>query len=163
MLGSMTDDATFQLTTVELYTGADGWACFRQVPLDLSAGNPLARLTPLVPSGGWQLRRSPADFKSDFHCTTDPQWLVVLAGRMEIGLRDGSARAFGPGEFFYSNDTLPAGALFDGARHGHRSRAVGGQPLVTLFVRAAHPGGEMAAQTAGDLSTIETHSKTHHP
>jgi hypothetical protein len=137
MLGGMTDDSFPQLTAIELYTGADGLACFRQARLELSAGHPLTRLTPLAPSGGWQLRRSPADFKSDFHCTTDPQWLVVLAGRMEIGLRDGSARAFGPGEFFYSNDTLPAGASFDPARHGHCSRALGGQPLVTLFVRAA--------------------------
>jgi hypothetical protein len=138
MLGGMTDDATsFELAAVELYTGADGWAHFRQVQLNLSEGSPLTRLTPLALSGGWQLRRSPADFKSDFHCTTAPQWLGVLAGRMEIGLRDGSARTFGPGELFYSNDTLPAGAPFDPARHGHRSRAVGGQPLVTLFVRAA--------------------------
>jgi len=123
----------------ELLTGADGHACWREHALPLTEGAPAARLSPLAPSGGWQLRRSPADFASAFHCTTDPQWLVVLAGRMEIGLRDGSARSFGPGEFFYSNDTLPAGTRFDAARHGHRSRAVGGQPLVTLFVRAAHP------------------------
>ena len=131
----MTDDAIVQLTAVELYTCTDGLARFREVLLSLSAGTALARLTPLAPSGGWQLRRSPADFKSDFHCTTDPQWLVVLAGCMEIGLRDGSTRLFGPGEFFYSNDTLPTGASFDPARHGHRSRAAGGQPLVTLFLR----------------------------
>jgi len=146
MLGSMINDATIELTTVELYTGTDGLARFRAVPLRLSAGTPLARLTPLVPSGGWQLRHSPADFASDFHCTTDPQWLVVLDGRMEIGLRDGSARTFGPGEFFYSNDTLPAGTAFDPARHGHRSRATGDQPLVTLFVRTAQmqPDGHSA-------------------
>ena len=137
MLGRMTDDDITQLSTVELYTGADGLARFRALPLRLSASNPLVHLTPLAPSGGWQLRRSPAGFKSDFHCTADPQWLVVLAGQMEIGLREGNARVFGPGEFFYSNDTLPVGALFDPARHGHRSRALGGQPLVTLFVRTA--------------------------
>jgi hypothetical protein len=137
MLGTMIHDDFPQLNAIELYTGAGGLAGFRAVQLSLPEGNPLTRLTPLAPSDGWQLRRSPADFKSDFHCTTDPQWLVVLAGRMEIGLRDGSARVFGPGEFFYSNATLPAGASFDPARHGHRSRALGGQPLVTLFVRAA--------------------------
>jgi hypothetical protein len=137
MPGGPADDAAPQLTVAELYTGLDGLACFRAAPLRLPEGSPLARLTPLAPSGGWQLRRSPADFKSDFHCTADPQWLVVLSGQIEIGLRDGSVRVFGPGEFFYSNDTLPAGASFDPARHGHRSRAAGGQPLVTLFVRTA--------------------------
>lgn len=71
------------------------------------------------------------------HCTTAPQWLVVLQGQMEIGLpHDGSTRVFGPGEFFYSNDTLPAGAVFDPRVHGHSSRLLGDAPLVTLFVRA---------------------------
>ena len=55
---------------------------------------------------------------------------------MEIGLQDGSARVFGPGEHFYSADLLPEGAVFDPALHGHRSRQVGEEPLVTLFVRA---------------------------
>jgi hypothetical protein len=124
------------IAAVELYTSTDGLARWRDVPIRLTEGTPLTRLTPLAASGGWQLRCSPADFQSDFHCTTDPQWLVVLAGGMEIGLRDGSVRQFGPGAFFYSNDTLPVGTAFNSARHGHCSRAVGGQPLVTMFVRA---------------------------
>ena len=60
---------------------------------------------------------------------------------MEIGLQDGSSRVFGPGEHFYSADTLPAGETFDPARHGHWSRQVGEQPLVTAFVRAAPDPG----------------------
>ena len=124
------------LTLTELYTSADGRASFRDRPVDLAEGSPVARLSALQASGGWQFRHSPVGFASDFHCTTTPQWLVVLQGRMEIGLRDGSARVFGPGECFYSNDTLPAGAAFDAALHGHRSRLLGDEPLVTLFVRA---------------------------
>jgi len=50
-------------------------------------------------------------------------------------LQDGSSRIFGPGEFFYSADTLPEGATFDETVHGHWSRQVGADPLVTLFVR----------------------------
>lgn len=119
-----------------LYTDIDGRARFRDEPLPLAEGSPAARLSALVPSGGCQFRRSPAGFRSDFHCTTTPQWLVVLQGRMEIGLQDGSTRVFGPGECFYSNDTLPPGARFDPALHGHRSRALDNAPLVTLFVRA---------------------------
>jgi hypothetical protein len=30
---------------------------------------------------------------------------------------------------------LPTGEAFDAARHGHRSRQAGPDPLVTLFVR----------------------------
>ena len=55
---------------------------------------------------------------------------------MEIGLQDGSSRVFSPGQHFFSADTLPAGARFDAAVHGHCSRQVGPDPLVTAFVRA---------------------------
>jgi len=54
---------------------------------------------------------------------------------MEIGLQDGSSRVFSPGEHFYSADLLPDGASFDARVHGHWSRQVGADPLVTLFVR----------------------------
>lgn len=125
------------LTQAVLYTDTDGRARFRDEPLVLSEGTPAARLSALMASGGWQFRHSPVGFRSDFHCTGTPQWLLVLQGRMEIGLQDGSTREFGPGEYFYSGDTLPAGASFDPGLHGHRSRQLGDEPLVTLFVRAA--------------------------
>ena len=118
-----------------LFTDADGRARFRDEPVALTEGTPQAMLSPLMPSGGLQLRQSPVGFRSSFHCTGSPQWLFVLRGRMEIGLQDGSSRIFGPGDHFYSADTVPEGATFDPAVHGHWSRQVGDEPLVTLFVR----------------------------
>ncbi|MGC4077341.1 MAG: hypothetical protein QM702_09965 [Rubrivivax sp.] len=125
--------ATFTKTV--LYTDTDGRARFRDESVELSEGTPAARLSPLLPAAGVQLRESPVGFASTFHCTTAPQWLVVLRGAMEIGLQDGTSRLFGPGEHFYSADVLPDGATFDPALHGHRSRQVGDEPLVTMFVR----------------------------
>jgi len=125
--------ATFTKTV--LYTDTDGRARFRDEPVELSEGTPAARLSPLLPAAGVQLRESPVGFASSFHCTTTPQWLVVLRGAMEIGLQDGTSRVFGPGEHFYSADVLPEGATFDATLHGHRSRQVGDEPLVTMFVR----------------------------
>lgn len=122
-------------TKVVLFTDTDGRARFREETVALSEGTPAARLSPLMVSGGMQLRESPVGFRSSFHCTGVPQWLFVLQGQMEIGLQDGSSRTFGPGEHFYSADTLPEGATFDPAVHGHWSRQVGELPLVTLFVR----------------------------
>ncbi|WP_310614257.1 hypothetical protein [Limnohabitans sp.] len=121
---------------VILFTDADGFARFREETVALSEGKPQARLSPLMPSGGMQLRRSPVGFRSDFHCTDNPQWLFVLEGQMEIFLQDGTSRIFGPGEHFYSADVLPAGATFDAKVHGHWSRQVGSDELVTLFVRS---------------------------
>ena len=124
------------LTLPGLFTDTDGRARFRDDPVPLTEGTPITRLSALQASGGCQFRHSPVGFASDFHCTTTPQWLVVLQGSMEIGLQDGGTRVFGPGECFYSNDTLPPGATFDPQLHGHRSRLLGDVPLVTMFVRA---------------------------
>jgi len=126
-------------TQVVLFTDSDGRARFREQQLALSEGKPQALLSPLRPSGGYQLRHSPVGFRSEFHCTGTPQCVFILQGRMEIGLQDGSSRVFGPGEHFYSADTLPGGAVFDPAVHGHWSRQVGDEPLTTLFLRADLP------------------------
>jgi hypothetical protein len=122
-------------TKVILFTDADGRARFREECVALSEGTPQAMLSPLRPTTGYQLRHSPVGFRSQFHCTVTPQWVFILGGQMEIGLQDGSSRVFKPGEHFHSSDVLPAGATFDAKVHGHWSRQVGDEPLVTLFVR----------------------------
>lgn len=123
-------------TKVILFTDTDGRARFREEKVPLTEGKPQARMSPLLPSGGYQLRHSPVGFRSEFHCTEHPQWVFILGGKMVIGLQDGSTRTFEPGQHFYSADVLPAGATFDPAVHGHWSRQLGPDPLVTVFVRA---------------------------
>ena len=124
-----------QFTRTELFTDQDGRAKFRESSIALPEGTPQSMLSALMPSAGYQLRHSPVGFRSQFHCTVTPQWVFILGGQMEIGLQDGSSRVFKPGEHFYSADRLPDGASFDAAVHGHWSRQVGADPLVTLFVR----------------------------
>ena len=123
------------LTKVILFTDHDGRARFREEPFALTEGKPSAELSPLMPSGGYQLRHSPVGFRSSFHCTGSPQWVFILGGQMEISLQDGSSRVFKAGEHFYSADTLPDGVAFDAGIHGHWSQQLGPEPLVTLFVR----------------------------
>jgi hypothetical protein len=124
-----------QFTKVVLFTDLDGRARFREEMLPLDQGTPESALSALMPSGGFQLRTSPVGFRSTFHCTGAPQWVFILGGQMEISLQDGSFRIFKAGEHFYSADVLPAGQTFDAKVHGHWSRQVGPDPLVTLFVR----------------------------
>jgi prolyl oligopeptidase len=125
--------ATFTQTV--LYTDTQGRARFKEQPIALTEGKPSAMLSPLMPSSGCQLRHSPVGFCSEFHCTTTPQWVFILSGQMEIGLQDGTQRVFSPGQHFYSTDTLPEGCEFDVTLHGHCSKQLGNEPLVTVFVR----------------------------
>lgn len=122
-------------TKTVLFTDSDGYAKFRTEEIPLTEGTPEARLSRQFAAQGLQLRESPVGFRSAMHCTTSPQWLFVLSGAMEIGLADGSTRLFTAGEHFYSADHLPAHTTFDPQIHGHWSRQVGDQPLVTLFVK----------------------------
>ena len=129
----MSTPAVFQ--QVILFTDTDGRARFREQAITLAEGTPMSMLSSPMPASGLQLRESPVGFRSSFHVTGAPQWVFILQGTMEIHLQDGSSRAFGPGEHFYSADTLPSGASFDADVHGHWSRQAGAVPLVTLFVR----------------------------
>lgn len=122
-------------TQIVLYTDTDGRAKFREQSVPLGDGSPQAMLSRVFPSGGFQLRHSPVGFRSQFHCSPHAQWVVIMGGEMEIGLQDGTSRSFRPGQHFYSADLLPQDAVFDAAVHGHWSRQVGADPLVTLFVR----------------------------
>lgn len=122
-------------TKLVLYTDRDGRAKFREEQVPLEQGTPQTMLSAIFASGGYQLRRSPVGFRSQFHCTPKSQWVFVLAGEMEIGLQDGSSRVLQPGGHCYAADTLPPGANFDPTVHGHWSAQRGPNELVTLFVR----------------------------
>ena len=121
-------------TKLVLFTDRDGRARWRDETIALGEGTPQARLSTLFPSGGYQLRESPVGFRSQWHCTPAPQWVFILKGEMEIGVRDGS-RVFKPGEHFYASDLLPDGATFNADLHGHWSAQRGKDPLVTLFLK----------------------------
>ena len=125
--------ATF--TKVILFTDRDGRARFREEKVELNEGTPQAALSRVFSCGGYQLRESPVGFRSQWHCTPQPQWVFILRGEMEIGVRDGS-RVFKAGEHFFSADVLPEGAAFDADVHGHWSAQRGSSALVTLFVKA---------------------------
>jgi hypothetical protein len=122
-------------TRTVLFTDTDGRARFREESIPLDQGTEQSRLSKLLHAQGLQLRRSPVGFRSQFHVTTTPQWVFILQGQMQIGLQDGSSRVFKAGEHFFSADVLPPGAVFDSSVHGHCSRQVGDEELVTVFIR----------------------------
>jgi hypothetical protein len=55
-------------TKVTLFTDTDGRARFREDAIALTEGKPQARLSPLMPSGGCQLRESPVGLSQRLPC-----------------------------------------------------------------------------------------------
>ncbi|WP_420969459.1 hypothetical protein [Bradyrhizobium sp. B120] len=122
-------------TKTILFTDTDGRSRFREEAIDLAEGTRQMQLSPVFASSGYRLRQSPVGFNYDFHCSSSPMWVVILRGQLEITLQDGSSRLFKPGDCFLSENVVPPGADFDPHVHGHASRQVGSDPLVTMFVR----------------------------
>ena len=122
-------------TKVVLFTDTDGRASWREEKIARAEGNPQSMLSKIFAATGYQVRYSPVGFRSQWHCTPQPQWVFILAGEMEIGLQDGSTRLFHAGEHFFSADTLPPGATFDQKVHGHWSAQRGPRALETLFLK----------------------------
>ena len=60
---------------------------------------------------------------------------ILSQQRPGAGLARAAPRLSGPGQPFYPADTVPPGVPFDPHLHGHWSRQVGDEPLVTAFVR----------------------------
>lgn len=118
-----------------LYTDQYGYAKFKQEIIHFNEGTTQSELTELFSAKNYQIRFSPKGFVSNFHCTESPQWVFILEGQIEIGLQDGTTKTFKRGDHFYSADILPNNMTFNPNLHGHRSRQVGNEPLVTLFLR----------------------------
>ncbi|MCA8973261.1 MAG: hypothetical protein KDC98_01000 [Planctomycetes bacterium] len=59
----------------------------------------------------------PAGLDQDWHGAPDRQLVVVLSGRLEVEVGDGSRRQWGPGEAFLADDLTG---------QGHRTRALDG-------------------------------------
>ena len=131
----MTNAST--LKTIVLETGPDGRARFREDELALNETKPQLYLSAILPASGLQLRESPPGYRMDFHCAPVSQWIIVVSGALEIALTDGTSRVFRAGDLLYANDKLPPGATFDPRVHGHSSRQVGDEPVVTVLIKGS--------------------------
>jgi hypothetical protein len=87
----------------------------------------------LQPVNGMIFRRVPPTHRSNYHPAPRRQYVVTLAGQVEIETGDGTVRRFGPGDVMLADDTTG---------HGHITRVIGGQPrdciMIPLSSRAIH-------------------------
>ena len=109
---------------VRLYTGADNESHFEDLEIELNIQGRM-EASALEPAHGIIFRRAPATYLSDYHCAPRRQYVITLAGQVEIETGDGTIRRFGPGDVMLADDTTG---------HGHITRVVGGQPRHYAFI-----------------------------
>ncbi len=127
----MTDTAPPWLIP-HLIADAEGRAHFVERPCALNdrAGMLLSESLPLGPN--MRLRTSVPGYATDWHVSTEPVLIIILAGTLRIITRNRS-REFVTGDHFIADDvpTVP----FDATRHGHRAEVVGVNPLRAIHVK----------------------------
>jgi hypothetical protein len=103
---------------VRLFTGADNESHFEEIDVELNVNGSMG-VSELQPAHGIIFRRAPATHLSTYHPAPQRQYVITLAGQVEIETGDGTIRRFGPGDVMLADDTTG---------HGHITRVVGGQP-----------------------------------
>lgn len=106
---------------VRIYTGSDGQTHFEELSI------PAAEVQQVAIQAGANIvfRRFPTNYFSDWHTAPRRQYIFILSGQMEIGIGDGTARRFGPGDVVLADDLTGK---------GHTTRTVGSEPRVSATV-----------------------------
>src|SRR6201985_3335470 len=126
---------------VRIYTGDDGHTHFEDLPLPAGESHNVA----LQAGANLVFRCFPADHWSDWHTAPRRQYIFILAGRMEIGIGDGTARRFGPGDVVLADDLTG---------QGHTTRSVGVPRIsapVPVGTCSCIFGSQASHQALGDL------------
>ena len=110
-----------------LYTGNDNESHLEEIKLTFTPGRYLDQSTAQPASSVIFGRMAPGTFV-DWHNAPRRQYVITLAGAVEIGLGDGSVHRFGPGEGILAEDLTG---------RGHTTRAVGDEPRITMTIPLA--------------------------
>ncbi len=111
------------MKAARIYTGADGRSHFEDLDIPLKPST-YGTLSDLVPSEGVIFRETPVGGALDFHVAPRRQFVITLAGLVEVECGDGTKRRFGPGDIMLADDTTG---------QGHITREVQG-PRRSLFI-----------------------------
>jgi hypothetical protein len=113
------------MKATRIFTGADGVTHFEDFDIPLGDGGAIGRLSAPLPATGIIFRETPGDYDFDWHPAPRRQFVLMLAGEVEVEVGDGTVRRFGSGAILLVEDT---------AGPGHRSRAVAGRPRKSVFI-----------------------------
>jgi len=103
-----------------LYSGTDGQSHLEEMSLSFTPGQ-VAEQSPTQAASGISFSRIKPGSFVDWHNAPRRQYVITLAGAIEVGLGDGSVHRFGPGDGILAEDLTGK---------GHTTRAVGDETRV---------------------------------
>jgi hypothetical protein len=123
-------------TYTRIVSTEDGGSAFEDAELTLSEAQLTEGVTAMFvgalgPGHGVAFVRF-ADFPSQQHPASEPQWVVRLRGIIEVQVSDGTARRFGPGDLVLATDTTG---------RGHVTLTVGDPPHEALGISPPRSDG----------------------
>lgn len=111
------------MRVVRIYTGDDNASHFEDLDIPLEASR-YGHLSAPVPCDSVIFRETPAGGLLDFHPAPRRQFVITLAGMVEVECGDGSKRRFGAGDIMLADDVTG---------QGHISREITG-PRRSIFI-----------------------------
>jgi len=107
------------------YTGTDGESHFEDVEITLGEMRNFSRLSQLEKATGIIFRETSGDYYLDWHNAPRRQYIIILDGRVEIEVSNGTIRQFGAGDVMLAEDT---------SGRGHISRAIDNENRTSIFI-----------------------------
>lgn len=109
---------------VRIYTGNDGQSHFEDIDLKyMPSGNSSSAEVQKPESMSFRVQKPGVDL--GFHPAPRRQYIVSLAGEVEVGLGNGEKRIFKAGDVMLADDTTG---------QGHTTRVVGNEPRVSIVI-----------------------------
>ena len=108
------------MTITRLYTGPDGQSHAEQLSLEAHP-----ELTSQMAAKGVYFQTTAAGHFMDWHPAPRRQFVILLSGAMEIGLRNGDVLRLGPGDVLLAEDVSGT---------GHTRRVTGDQPRISATI-----------------------------
>ena len=109
--------------TFRLYTGPDSQSHIETIDHEKAEGWKTGLPTTKISFSEWPVGRF-----MDWHPAPRRQFVIILSGRLEIGLGDGTKHVFGPGDARLVEDTTGK---------GHTTKVVGNERVVTATIPLA--------------------------
>jgi len=108
-----------------IFADGAGESHYQDIEVVTVPTGPLGSMAEPVPVTSMILRENAPGYDFDWHVAPRRQYIVMLAGFVEIQVSDGETRTFGPGEIVLVEDT---------EGKGHKSRAPDGNPRRSIFL-----------------------------